>query len=254
MSIKAWLLSSFMVLVVTLSLPAFAVEKPVDCSKVDYLATECNVPYQESRVRAGEVDVGWDSFKITYAGGLTAAQLDGVAKALNVVLGAQGTLTAASFDAAPGSGVAGFTSPPSSIKVFFRKAVFSDDTCVVTFGSVGANGSMTCAVEGEYTTFGTPPAIGAGNNYVIAYAPTVMAALLAADPNATAANFNVFVTQLFACMTAAKEVGDSGSGCVVGADTPEAGGIFGKFKMSKTTGSWSYSGAPRTTYVTAAAP
>jgi murein endopeptidase len=81
-----------------------------------------------------------------------------------------------------------------------------------------------------------------------------MAALLAADPSATAENFNVFVTQLFACMTAAKDVGDSGSGCVVGADTAEAGGIFGKFKMSKTTGSWSFSGALRTTYVTAAAP
>lgn len=246
MSIKKLLLTVAGALFVTLSFNVFA---QVDCSKVDYLATECNVPHVESRVRAGEADVGWDSFKITYAGGLTPEQLDGIAKALNVVLGAKGTLSVASFDSPPGSGAAGFTSPPSSIKGFYRKAVFSDDKCQVTWGTTGTNGSMACVVEGEYTTFGTPPESGAGfSNYVMAYAPTVMAALLAADPAATAENFNAFVTQLFACMTAAKEVGDSGSGCVIGSDTV-VGGIFGKFKMSKTTGSWSFSGAPRFTYI-----
>lgn len=220
----------------------------IDCSKVSYLATECNVPYQPSRNRAGEQDVGWDSFKITYAGGLTAEQLDGIATAMNAVLAAKGTLSVASFDNDPASGSAGFTSAPSSIKGFYRKAVFSDDTCVVTFGTVGADGTMTCKVEGEYTVFGTPPVAGKGNNYTVAYEPAVMGALSAANPNATAANFNIFVNQLFACMTAAKDVGDSGSGCVIGSDT--AGGIFGKFKMSKTTGNWSFSGANRFTYVT----
>jgi len=251
MSIKKLLLKLAGALLVTLSSVVFAQE--IDCSKVTYLAAECHDPsYVESssRWRAGETDVGWDSFKITYAGGMTVEQLDGIAKALNTVLGAKGTLSVGSFDPAPGSGVAGFTSPPSSTKGFYRKAVFSDDTCVITWGTTGTDGSMTCKVEGEYTVFGTPPEAGAGNNYTIAYAPTVMAALLAADPNATAENFNIFVTQLFACMTAAKEVGDSGSGCVVGGDTVP-GGIFGKFKMSKTTGSWSFSGAPRFTYIEA---
>lgn len=222
----------------------------VDCKTVSYLATECNEPFVPSRARAGEQDVSWASFKTTYSGGLTAEQLDGVAKALNAVLAAKGTLTVASFDNDPASGAAGFTSPPSSIKGFFRKAVYSDDTCQVTFGATGSNGTMTCKVEGEYTVFGTPPATGAGNsNYVMAYAPAVMAALGAADPNATGANFNIFVNQLFACMTAAKSVGESGSGCVVGDDT--VGGMFGKFKMSPTTGNWSFSGAQRFTYIEA---
>jgi len=249
MSLKTLLSPVISALLVTqLFVPnAYALDgAPVDCSKVTYLATECHDPfYKESRVRIVEraVEVDWDSFKVTYAGGLTAAQLDGIANALNTVLGANGTSLVASFDLPPGSGAAGFTSPspPSSIKGFYRKAVFSDDTCVVTWGTTGTNGSMTCKVEAEYTTFGTPPEAGAGNNYTIVYAPAVMAALVAADPNATAENFNIFVTQLFACMTVAKEVGDSGSGCVVG--------IFGKFKMSKTTGFWSFSGAPRFTYV-----
>lgn len=220
----------------------------IDCRTVGYLATECNEPFVPSRARAGEQNVGWDSFKTTYNGGLTAAQLDGVAKALNAVLAAKGTLTVASFDNDPASGAAGFTSPPSSIKGFYRKAVYSDDTCQITFGTTGADGTMTCKVEGEYTVFGTPPATGAGkSNYTMAYAPTVMGALAAADPNATPANFNIFLNQLFACMTAAKNVGESGSGCVVGDDT--VGGMFGKFKMSPTTGNWSFSGAQRFTYI-----
>jgi hypothetical protein len=232
-------------------IPVVAMADPglveIDCRTVGYLATECNEPFVPTRTRAAQ-DVDWTVFKTTYNGGLTAEQLDGIARALNAVLASKGTLVVYSFDNDPASGAAGFTSAPTSVKGFYRKPVFSDDQCVITFGSAGSNGSMTCGITAEYTTFGVPPAMGEGSsNYTMVYADGTMSALQSVDPNATPQNFNIFVSQIFSCMNTAKDVGDGGSGCVVGDNN--VGGVFGKFKMSPTTGNWSFSGSDRFTYV-----
>lgn len=194
-------------------------------------------------------DITYASFRAsaTYLGTLTAANMDGIVTALNSVLAAPGSLVVKSFDVEPASGASGFASTASSVKGFFRSPVFSSKDCTVNFGTTGTNGTMSCAVTGEATAFGTPP----DGNYTVQYIGPTMTALATANAAATPANFDVFVTGLFQAMTDAAALTEP-SAVWLGGDAGSVATVFGYFKKSPTTGSWSFSGsAGKLTYIEA---
>lgn len=215
------------------------------CKDVGALTTECYTAWEniEQGGTRADSDMAYATFKASYLGTLTEVQLDGIIKALNSVV-SRGSTVVHSFDADPTSGSAGFTSVSTSVKGFYADPSFSSGQCTVTFGTVdssigdeiddGVAGSVTCPVEAESTSFGTPP-----TTYTIEYDAATLAALAAADANATAANFDVFVTQLFTAMSDQSLLAEPG-GVFLGDATTN--GIFGLFKISPTTGNWSYSG------------
>jgi hypothetical protein len=224
-----------------------------DCKSVDALTTECWVPWEqiEHNGTRADSDMAYATFRTSYLGTLTDVQLDGIVTALNTVLGDRSSTVVHSFDKEPGAATAGFASTATSVKGFYADPSFTAGDCTVTFGTVdtnigdgiddGTNGSATCPVNGEYTVFGTPP-----STYTIQYDAATLAALLAANASATGANFDVFVTQLFAAMDAQSLLTEPG-GVFIGDAT--VGGIFGIFKKSTTTGNWSFSGsASKVTY------
>jgi len=225
----------------------------LDCLTATTLLNECYQPISEfekensSRGTRADTDITYASFRAnaTYLGTLTAANLDGIVTALNSVLAAPGSLVVKSFDVEPASGASGFASTASSVKGFFRAPAFSSKDCTVTFGTTGSNGSMSCVVTGESTSFGTPP----DGNYTIQYVTPTMTALGTANAAATPANFNVFVTGLFQAMTDAAALTEP-SAVWLGGDASSVATVFGYFKKSPTTGSWSFSGsAGKLTYI-----
>lgn len=208
---------------------------------------------QPGRMVRGDTDVQWSAFLTTYLGTLTAAQANGVIKAFNIVFAAHGSRICYSFDPATATGGT-FESPASTKKAFCRDPKFSSGNPQVTFGTTGSNGSVTYVVDGEASSFGTLPE--ATSNYTVKYVTDTMAALLAADANATAANVNTLVTQLFVCATAAKSIltaSGGGSGCLIG-DATSTNGMFAKIAISPTTGNWSLSSFPTFSYAAVAAP
>jgi len=212
----------------------------------------CNAPVEPGRQTRAVVDLPWSSFKTTFDGGLTEAQLDGVAKAFYAVFAEPGQQNCYSFDNAPGGGTAGFQSPPSSVKAFCRTLTTDGAKEQLDFGVVGTTpgtgtlGSYTAPGTREGTSFGSAPDASPASSHTIKYVDDTMAALSAADANATAINVNTAVTQMFACATAGVALAEP-SGCAIG-DTTTGGQIF-VLKISPTTGTWGLSGTPSVGYL-----
>lgn len=204
-------------------------------------------PVIRGRQVRGDTDVQWSAFLTTYPGTLSAAQANGVIKAFNSVFAAHGSRTCYSFDPATATGGT-FESPASTKKAFCRDPKFDSGNPQVTFGTTGSNGSVTYVVDGEASSFGTLPE--ATSNYTVKYVTDTMAALVAADANATGGNVNTLITQLFVCATAAKDIltaSGGGSGCLIG-DATNTNGMFAKIAISPTTGSWGLSSFPVFSY------
>lgn len=210
------------------------------CKDIGVLSNDCHVPWERmehSGTRA-DSDMAYATFKASYLGTLGTEEMDGIVTSLVDVIAERGTTVVHSFDVDPASDT-GFSSASSSAKGFYASPSFSSRDCTVTFGTVdptpgneideGTAGSVTCPASSESTKFGTPPA-----TYTIEYIDATMTAL--AWP---AADFDVFVTQLFLAM-AAQSLEATPGGVIIG--DAVTGGVFGIFKISPTTGNWSFSG------------
>lgn len=212
----------------------------------------CNAQIEASgrNVRADE-NIPFSTFKTTYNGTLTAAVIDGVVKAFNAVLFAPNNNACYSFDPPPGGGTAGFASPPSSTKSFCASPRTDSNFEKITFGvlgttsGTGTDGSVTMPMTGHGFSFGSTPEASPDSSHTLNYVEATMTALTAADVNATAANVNAFITQIFVCGTAAKAL-PKPVGCMIGDAT--VGGEAFVFKISITTGTWGLTSMPSITY------
>jgi hypothetical protein len=213
-----------------------------DCSTATVPLSECYLPIDEFekantrgvRIDTSKVDIDYATFRAnpTYLGTLSTAQVDAIVSALITVLAAPGSLVVNSFDQ-PEAGAAGFATQVTTQKGFYRSPGFTSKECTVTFGSIGTDGSITCVVKSEQTSFGTPP----DGNYTVRYFGDVMGALTAANAEATPQNFNIFISGLFQAMTDA-----AGGSVSLGGDINSVPQTFGMFRKSVTTGNWSFSG------------
>lgn len=229
-----------------------------DAGAASWYWDNCNIPtaaaeaMESGRNTRAATNIDYATFKSTYNGTLTAAQIDGVVKAFNAVLFTVGSQNCYSFDPNPASGATGFASAASSTKSFCATLRTDGNQEKLTFGTLGTtsgtgvNGSFVAPGTGQGFTFGSTPDPAPASSHVIVYLPDTMAALAAADTNATAGNVNTFITQAFACGTAAKAL-TIPAGCVIG-DATTDGEAF-TFKISATTGSWSLTGMKSTTYI-----